>query len=41
MLKFLQVMYRLGRLDAVGLRNYVAAGCITEEQYTEIVGEVA
>ena len=38
MVEFLRVQYRLGRLNAVRLAQYAAAGRSTEAQYGEIVG---
>lgn len=38
MFDFLQVQYKLGRLNDVQLLQYVAAGCISEASYQEIIG---
>lgn len=38
MLNFFRLQYRLGRLDAMGLAQYVAARRLTEAQYQQIMG---
>lgn len=39
MFEFLQCMYRLGRVDDVGLARYVQAGRLTEEECNQIAGK--
>lgn len=39
MFEFLQVQYKLGRLNDAQLARYVTAGCITAEEYKQITGK--
>ncbi len=39
MFEFLQVQYKLRRLDDVQLAKYVQVGCITSAEYTKICGK--
>lgn len=39
MFEFLQVQYKLGRLNDAQLSQYVAVGCISEESYQKIIGK--
>lgn len=37
MFEFLRVQYALGRLSDAQLTRYVQAGCITSEEYRQII----
>ncbi len=39
MFEFLQVQYKLRRLNDAQLAKYVQAGCITAAEYTQICGK--